>query len=111
MLLQLALGANDLRPPDSAAVSVEEGIKQAKKHGYTIPPITKALSEGRELSKKEFAQIQKYFEENPWLEPPELLYNDDGSERIEPPSKEFVQYLCWGGAGVESWARRLSWVS
>jgi hypothetical protein len=86
-------------------------MKQAKKHGYPIPPLAKTLTEGRELTKKEFAQLWKYFEENPWVGPPELLLNEDGSERMEPPSKEFVEHLCWGGSGVDSWVRRISWVS
>jgi hypothetical protein len=110
-LFQLAFATEDLTPPDSAAVSAEEGMKQAKKHGYPIPPLAKTLTEGRELTKKEFAQLWKYFEENPWVGPPELLLNEDGSERMEPPSKEFVEHLCWGGSGVDSWVRRISWVS
>lgn len=80
-------------------------MKQAKKHGYPIPPLAKVLAEGRELSKKEFTQLQKYFEDNPWVGPPELLFNEDGSERLEPPSQDFVTYLCWGSSGAESWVR------
>lgn len=104
-LLQLALATNDLTPPDSAAVSAEEGMKQAKKHGYPIPPLAKILAEGRKLTKKEIAQLKTYFEENPWIDPPEPLYNEDGSERLEAPSKEFVNYLCHGSAGMEEWIR------
>jgi hypothetical protein len=106
--LELALAASsdfDLEPPDSAAVSAEEGIKQAKKHGYPIPPLAKVLIEGRKLNKSEFAELQKYFEENPWASPPELLYNEDGSERLEKPSQKFIEYLCHGSVGVEGWIR------
>lgn len=111
-LFQLQLATTeDLTPPDSAAVSAEEGMKQAKKHGYSIPPMAKILAERRELNKKEFAQLRKYFEDNPWLGPPELLYNEDGSEKLEKPSQNFIQNLCWGGAGTEEWVRSISWIS
>ncbi len=80
-------------------------MNQAKKHGYPIPPLAKVLTENRELSKSEFSQLRKYFEENPWVGPPELLFNEDGSERLEKPSQKFIDYLCWGSAGAESWVR------
>jgi hypothetical protein len=60
------------------------------------------------LTKAQFKQLQKYFEENPWIGPPELLYNEDGSERLEKPSQKFIEYLCWGGFGAESWVQSIA---
>ncbi|HEY9830609.1 MAG TPA: hypothetical protein V6D26_08520 [Stenomitos sp.] len=108
-LLQLALATDDLTPPVSAAVAAEEGMKQARKHSYPIPPLAETLAEGKPLTKNQFKQLQAYFEKNSWQGPAELLFNEDGTERQESPSPRLVEYLCWGSAGAEGWSRAASW--
>lgn len=109
--LQLDLAtADDLPPPESVAVAAKIGIEQARKHGYPIPPLAKTLAEeGKALTKTQFKQLQDYFEENSWQEPAELLFNEDGTERQESPSRRLVEYLCWGSAGAQAWSRSISW--
>jgi hypothetical protein len=108
-LLQLALSTvDDFTPPESVAVAAKVGIEQAKKHSYPVPPLAKVLAEeGKPLTKAQFKQLQEYFEENSWTGPVELIFNEEGTERLEPPSREFVEYLCWGSAGAEAWVRRI----